>query len=155
MAMRTQGTKIEHLKTLPSTYEAIGQVIDFDGPGGKASIIDTTNLGSVAKEKLPGLMDEGSFSMTCNYDSTDLGQTALQAARTAQTSVQMKVTFTDTATAVFTAYVMEMKVTGKADSKVEVAFTLEITGAVTWTAGTLLSAEDEQQRKNEQERMAA
>src|SRR5262245_14477281 len=104
MAIRTQGTVIEHLKTAPSTYEVIGQVISFDGPGGKAAIIDTTNLASTAKEKLPGLPDEGAFDMSVNYAGNDLGQAALQAARMAQSIVHMRVTFTDGGTAVFDAY---------------------------------------------------
>src|SRR5690242_14946766 len=133
MAIRTQGTIIEHLKTAPSTYEVIGEVISFDGPGGKAAIIDITNLASLAKEKLPGLPDEGQFSMVCNFAGGDTGQQALAAARSGQTLTHFKVTFTDTSVAVFDAYVMEYKISGKADSKVELALTLEITGAVAWT----------------------
>jgi hypothetical protein len=139
-AIRTQGTIIAHLKTGPSTYEPIGEVISFDGPGGKAAIIDITNLQSTFKEKLPGLPDEGAFSMTANFSGSDLGQQALQAARTAQSPVQMKITFVDTSTATFSAYVMEFKISGKADSKVEIAIPLEITGAVTWLYSTTLDA---------------
>ena len=139
-AIRTQGTIIAHLLTAPSTYENIGEVISFDGPGGKAAIIDITNLASTFKEKLPGLPDEGSFSMTLNFSGSDLGQQALATARTAQSLVHMKITFVDASTATFAAYVMEYKISGKADSKVEVAITLEITGAVAWQYATELDA---------------
>ena len=64
----------------------------------------------------------------------------MQAARTAQTLVTMKITFVDASTATFSAYVMEFKISGKADSKVEVAVTLEITGAVAWQYATELDA---------------
>jgi hypothetical protein len=142
-AIRTQGTIIEYLETGPSTYAAIGEIISFDGPGGKATIIDTTNLQSVAKEKLPGLPDEGSFSLTCNFAGKDTGQQAMQAARAAQTIQTLKVTFVDGSIATFTAYCLEYKISAKADSKVELAITLEITGAVEWTWGTLMMTADE------------
>jgi predicted secreted protein len=154
-AIRTQGTVIAHLKTPPSTYENVGEVISFDGPGGKSIIIDTTNLASVAKEKLPGLPDEGSFSMALNFAGKDLGQQALQAARTAQSLVEMKVTFVDTSTAIFSAYVMEFKISAKADSKVELAITLEITGAVDWTFATMLDAVKADAEESAETRKAA
>ena len=136
MAMRTQGTLIEYETATPGTFAAIGQVISFDGPGGKATIIDTTNLQSTAKEKLPGLPDEGAFDMSVNYASDDAGQQALQAARLAQSPINIRVTFTDTSTAEFTAYCMQVKLTGKADSKVEADVSMEITGAVDFTPFT-------------------
>jgi predicted secreted protein len=136
-AIRTQKTTIGYTTvTPPVTYSPLGEIISFDGPGGKASIIDITNLASDAKEKLPGLPDEGSFSLVCNYSGDDAGQAALSAARMNQALTHFKVTFTDGSTAVFAAYVMEYKISGKADSKVEVAITMEITGAVDWTAAT-------------------
>jgi predicted secreted protein len=141
-AIRTQKTTVTYSTvTPPTTFSPLGEIISFDGPGGKASIIDITNLASIAKEKLPGLPDEGQFSMVCNYSGDDVGQAALHAARTAQTLTHFKVTFTDTSIAAFDAYVMEYKISGKADSKVEVAITLEITGLVTWTAPTVLQAD--------------
>ncbi|SRR5579885_2586800 len=134
-AIRTQGTsiEIEHSDT-PGTFIKIGRCVSFDGPGGKAAIIDTTDLDSTAKEKLPGLPDEGSFSLVLNYNSKDNGQKEMQAARTAQALRHFRVTFTDTGKAEFDAYVMEWKLSGRQDSKVEANATLEITGAVTYTA---------------------
>jgi predicted secreted protein len=79
--------------------------------------------------------------MVCNFAGADAGQQALAEARTDQTLVHFKVTFTDASTAAFDAYVMEYKISGKADSKVELALTLEITGAVAWQYPTGLMAE--------------
>lgn len=141
-AIRTQGTIIAATATTPPvTFTTIGEVISFDGPGGKAAIIDTTNLASVAKEKLPGLPDEGQFTLTVNYVSTDPGQSALSAARLAQSVVHFKVTLVDGGLATFDAFVMEFKVSGKADSKVEASIGMEITGLVTWTDGATALAE--------------
>jgi predicted secreted protein len=136
-AIRTQGTIIAaSAATPPVTFTTIGEVISFDGPGGKAQIIDTTNLASVAKEKLPGLPDEGQFTLTVNYVSTDPGQAALAAARLSQSIMHFKVTLVDGGLATFDAYVMEYKISGKADSKVEASIGMEITGLVDWTDGT-------------------
>ena len=131
-AQRTQGTVIQY-KSGPTTYAAIGEVVSFDGPGGKAQIIDITNLASEAKEKLPGLPDEGAFSMVCNFYGGDTGQQALEAARLAQSKQTFKVTFVDTTVADFDAYVMEFSISAKPDSKVELALGLEITGPVDYT----------------------
>jgi hypothetical protein len=139
-AIRTQGTKIEYLETAPTTYAVLGEVISFDGPGGKAVIIDITNLASTAKEKLPGLPDEGAFTLTCNFAGKDAGQQAMHDARAQQTVVGLRVTLTDGTVLTFNCYCLEYKLAGKADSKVEVTLTFEITGAVTPTWGTLLAA---------------
>lgn len=147
-AIRTQGTLISYLKTAPSTYAPLGEVTAFDGPGGKAAIIDITNLVSVAKEKLPGLPDEGQFTMTCNFHGGDTSQQDMFTKRASQTKTTFKVTFLDGSIAQFDAYIMEFKVSAKPDSKVELSIGLEITGAVTWTWGTLLAAEANERRSD-------
>jgi hypothetical protein len=134
-AIRTQGTQLQYENpTSSGTYLPIGEAISWDGPGGKAAIIDTTNLASTFKEKLPGLPDEGAFGIVVNFDGKDPGQLQMQADRAAQALRKFKITFSNSATALFNAYVMEFKVTGKADSKVEAAINMEITGQVTWGA---------------------
>lgn len=132
-AIRTQGTLIAYLITGPSTYGPLGEVISYTGPGGKAAIIDVTNLVSVAKEKLPGLPDDGSFNMVCNFAGKDTGQQAMETARLAQTKKTFKITLVDGTIITFDAYVMEFSLSGKADSKVELTLGLEITGAATYT----------------------
>jgi hypothetical protein len=138
-AIRTQGTTIAVAnKTTPTTFIPIGEVISFDGPGGKAAIIDITNLASVAKEKLPGLPDEGQFTLTVNLTGLDAGQGELRDSRIAQELRHFKVTLVDGSVAAFDAYIMEFKVSGKADSKVEATIGMEITGLVAWTDPTTL-----------------
>jgi predicted secreted protein len=138
-AIRTQGTVIAvENKTTPATLIVIGEVISFDGPGGKAAIIDITNLASAAKEKLPGLPDEGQFTLSVNFNADDPGQAELRASRIAQELRVFHVTFVDGGVAKFSAYIMEFKVSGKADSKVEASIGMEISGLVTWTDPTVL-----------------
>lgn len=135
-AIKTQGTRVQRGNgATPEVFFDIGEVVDFSGPGGKASIIDTTHLGSVAKEKLPGLPDEGSFTLTLNWVPSDAQQTALEADRYNQALRNFKVIYTDAGATVrsFAAYVMGFTTDGKPDDKVVAKIDLEITGRVTRT----------------------
>ena len=118
----------------PEVFAAIGEVISFQGPGGAASVIDTTNLSSAAKEKRMGLMDEGQFTFELNLDTADTMQTGLRADRTARTLRNFELALNDTATTVlsFSAYVLSFAIQGGVDAVVSASVTLEISGAVTW-----------------------
>ena len=117
----------------PVAYTSIGEVTDFDGPSGTASVIDVTHLGSTAKEKLMGLPDEGQFTFSINWDQDDAGQQAAIAARAARTEEDFKVTYSDTSTATFSGFVLGVTSSGGVDGKVSGSMTVEITGAVTFT----------------------
>jgi predicted secreted protein len=135
-AIQTQGTVIKRGNGgSPEVFTAIDEVVDFDGPGGKGNLIDVTHLGSVAKEKLVGLMDEGNFSMTLNYVPSSSTQQLLRADRTARVIRNFQVVFTDAGheTGSFSAYVTNYVLSGKPDDKVVLKLDLEITGAVTWS----------------------
>ena len=96
-AIRTRDI-IAHLLTAPSTYENIGEVISFDGPGGKASIIDTTNLLRPSRKSfLVFLTKEASMTQL----RAAIPGRRLADARIAQTLVTMKITFVDPSTAQF------------------------------------------------------
>ncbi len=135
-AIATQGTLVKRGDGGgPEVFTTIGEVVSFDGPGGKATIIDATHLQSTAKEKLAGLPDEGEISMTLNFVPSDAQQTGLRNDRAARTKRNFKIVFTDAGaeTASFSAYVLEYKLSVKPDSKVELAVTLEITGPISWS----------------------
>lgn len=135
-ALKGQSTLVEVGDGAPGTYNTIGEITDFDGPGGSATIINATHLQSTAQEKLMGLPDEGQFSMTLNFDPTDTnGQNRCRALRAAQTLGYFRVTFTDSpaTVATFTAFVMEYRISGAVDDKVNLNITLEITDSVTFT----------------------
>lgn len=133
-AIYTQGTVIARGNgASPEVFTAIGEVVDFTGPGGKSSIIDATHLGSTSKEKLIGLPDEGQFSMTLNYVPSDAMQQALRADRKAKVLRNFKVTLTDAGAEVqtFSAFVMGFAISGKVDDKVVAKIDLEISGDLT------------------------
>jgi hypothetical protein len=124
-------------------YYPIGEVTGFNGPTGSANVIDVTNLGSTAKEKMIGIRDEGQVSISVNVNaSADQYQLALKNDRAARSLRKFDITFTDQATALahipsainFDAYVTGFAITGSVDNAVKGTITLEITSAVKWIA---------------------
>jgi len=116
----------------PAAWTAIANVKSFTGMDGSAAVIDVSNLQSLAKEKRMGLQDEGQFSMTLDLDSTDAGQTALLAARSAQALKQFKLTLPNAATATFTGFCKKVTADGGVDKVLGRTVDVEITGPVTW-----------------------
>ena len=129
---QTTGTNI----TLTgNTLTAIGEVTGFNGPSGSAAVIDVTNLGSTAKEKLIGLRDEGQLSLDVlfNTDATAL-HTAIRIDRAARTKRVYDIRYTDSTSKpsadFFNAYVTGFSLTGGVDDSIKGSITLEITSAV-------------------------
>lgn len=116
----------------PQTWTTIANVRTFTGPDGAATIIDATNLLSTAKEKRVGLPDEGNFTCEIDMDTLDAGQSALLAARNAQTQKQFKLTLPNANTATFSGYVMKIAVAGGVDALLKRSVEMAITGAVVW-----------------------
>ena len=117
----------------PVSYSEIGEVTDWDGPSGSASVIDMTNLQSIAKEKRIGLPDEGQFTFSMNFIPDDVGQLALAAARKAGSEKNFKVTYEDGSVQSFAGFVLGFATSGSVDGKVPGKVTIEITGEVTLT----------------------
>ena len=143
MAFEAQGTEFFWSSdTAASTAAArlVGEVTDFSGPGGQASIIDVTHLNSTAKEKLVGLRDEGQVSMSLNLSFSDAGQIALRADRATRSRRKCVIKFNDNTTdaaktkAIFDGYCMGFSITGAVDNKVSANAVIEITGAVTYSS---------------------
>jgi len=114
----------------PAEWVAIGEVVDFSGPTGSASVIDATHLLSDAKEKLMGLPDEGQFTMSLNRKFSDDGQQICWAARAGRLSKNFQVTFMDTTVMTFGGFVLEFSSGGGVDDKIGGSITVEISGAV-------------------------
>jgi hypothetical protein len=141
MAFEAQGTEFYWSTSTAASTAAgalVGEVTDFSGPGGQASIIDVTHLNSTAKEKLVGLRDEGQVSMSLNLSFSDAGQIALRADRATRTRRKCVIKFNDNTTdaaktkAIFDGYCMGFSITGAVDNKVSANSVIEITGAVTY-----------------------
>ncbi len=118
--------------------EEIGEIVSIDGPAGSVNVIDITNLGSTAREKLVGIQDEGQVTMEVlsNFTtgSTGINQWKLRDLRQEGILSFFDIHFTDQsvgATSEPSAYFFEGFVTnyGNAvalDDAVKTAITLEI-----------------------------
>ena len=116
----------------PVEWTAIGEVTDFSGPDGTATEIDTTHLLSDAKEYLMGLPDEGNFTLSINWEPTDVGQATAIAARKARAEKNFKVTYSDDSTATFKGYILGLSSSGAVDGKIDGSITIRITDEVIW-----------------------
>lgn len=133
-AVKSQGTKLE-IKTTGTTYVEVKGFKDFSGlGGGSAAVIDTTDLGSTAKEKAMGLPDEGQVSVNMVFLPKDPGQLAMRQARGTQAATGFRITLSDTTKYEFNAFVLTFERNGGVDDVINAAATLEITGAVAETA---------------------
>lgn len=117
----------------PETFNAVGQVVNIDGPDGSAPVIDVSNLSSTAREKNVGLPDEGQITLTVQYDPDDTGQTRLKTLRTNRTSGNFKIEMSDSPATVlsFSGYVLQFSRSFSIDEVVMGSVTIEISGSVT------------------------
>ena len=120
--------------------QEIGEIVSFNGPGGSASIIDVSHLGSTRREKRMGLPDEGQFSFDVNLVPGNAGQVALRADRASRTQRECILELTDHAatptTITFNAYCTSFSIQGSVDDKIQASVTLEITGEAVWNVYT-------------------
>lgn len=120
-------------------YLPIGEIVDFDGPGGEASEVDTTNMDSAAKEVTLGLPDEGDISFNLNFVPGNPGQLAFRTARKARTLQNFMLMFpdaTDTVSAswaTFSGFAKGWSISGGVDDKVSASASIRISGEVTWS----------------------
>lgn len=97
-AVKSQGTTIGISTVLAvPVYVTIANVKGISGLGsGEASDIDITHLSSSAKEFAVGLKDEGTITLTLDYDPDDAGQTDLQTSVDNSAMCKFKITLPST-----------------------------------------------------------
>jgi len=133
-ALEPQGVAIQIGDgTSPEVFNTIPEITNFDGPGGSANEIDTTDLAATARTFRMGLKDEGDFSFELFYIPANTYHTQLQTDRTNRTLRNFQVVLTDSpqTTMSFAAYVREFSVSGGVDDVLRANVTLRISGDVT------------------------
>lgn len=120
-------------------YLEVGEVTNFDGPGGSATVIDRSHLTSTAREKLMGLPDEGQITFQLNFVPGNPGQVAFRKARKARSQQRFTLVFgngTDAEPSDWMrlyGFAMEFSVSGAVDDKVNGNATIEVDGEVEWS----------------------
>ena len=116
----------------PATLVANLTTVSFDGF--KVSTVETSALSSTYKTFIPGLLEGGSISITCNSDTSDTGQSLLTTNMLAKTLTYFILTFADGSiiggTTGDTAYVDSYKTDASVDSVQMATWTLKTTGSL-------------------------
>ncbi len=113
------------------SFTSIANVRSFSGFDGSASEIDVTNLSSVAKEFVLGLVDSGMFTFEMDYDSDNTGHVALRSKQVSGLLSSFKLTLPDATVITFNAYVKKFSLAGGVDAVARTSVDLRITGAIT------------------------
>lgn len=134
-ALPSQGMKLQIGSGSPLTFNDIPEVISFSGPGGSASVIDTTDLASTAKEKRMGLQDEGQLSFEMNFIPTNAYHALLRAAKASGAKTKFKLIFNDAGNTewAFDGFVVGVPISGGVDAVVKGNCSIEISGAIVET----------------------
>ena len=122
-------TDIGKTTTIADPTGTIGAVDAIGDIGITADEIEDTVYGTGGwKTFVQGLKDGGTFDLTLNYDKADTGHVRLTKAYGSGTSTLYTVTFPDTSTFQFTAFVSGVGIAVPKDEKVQRTFTLRIDG---------------------------
>ena len=137
-AQSAQGTTIAIDMGTSGTpdFTVIPNISEVSGFDGKATEIDTTTLSSTAKERLLGLQDWGTATLTTQINLKEATHAALLAAKKSSKLANFTVTLSDGSTLVFAAYVAAFPISAKVDTVYTGSISLTITGDITVTVGT-------------------
>lgn len=112
--------------------DSVGVIANVDAIGDlslTADEIEDTVYGAGGwKTFVQGLKDAGTFDLTVNYNKDMSGNTRLTQAFVSGDSAQYTITFPDSSTLIFTAFVAGIGIAVPKDEKVQRTFTLRIDG---------------------------
>lgn len=98
----------------PDTYVEVGEIADGGTFGRQYEAIKANSLGNRGTRKAKGNYDDGTMSLTLNFDGEDAGQTAINTAADSDEFYQFKVVLNDARgdNTVGTTYTFEALVMG-------------------------------------------
>lgn len=121
-----------HIGKTTTIADSSGNIANVDAIGDlslTADEIEDTVYGTGGwKTFVQGLKDAGTFDLTVNYDKDMSGNTRLTQAFVSGGSAQYTITFPDSSTLIFTAFVSGVGIAIPKDEKVQRTFTLRIDG---------------------------
>jgi hypothetical protein len=136
-AIRSQGTRLQHGSGAnPVVFTDLEECTDIQLGGVNVAVVDVTHLLSEGKESVPGLLDPGTITVTCNYTGGTV-QKALYADMLAGRTSPYQLILGGSATPItinFNAYVTKYDGPhAKVDGKLELSVGLKITGVAITT----------------------
>jgi hypothetical protein len=134
-AIRSQGTRLQHgTGANPVVFADIEECTDIQLGGVSVAVVDVTHLLSLGKESVPGLLDPGTITLTCNYTGGAVQKSLYADVLAGQTSPYQLI-LGGSATPItisFNAYVTKYDgPTAKVDGKLDLSISLKITGVTT------------------------
>lgn len=134
MAIASQRTKVQRGAGSTVVYSDLEEVTDIQLSGVNISTIDTTHLQSTAKEFIPGLKDNGTLNITCNYINGGVQHLLWDDANKQLTSpykiIMNGVGTTTPITISFSGFVTKYELSSKVDDKVTLQLSLKVTGDI-------------------------
>lgn len=134
-----KGTKVYRAPEGTTNWAAIDNLGSITGPNATGDHIDVTNQDTTAKTRqwLPGLVNPGSISFSCNYDPTDNTGVAthnqLLADSSAGTLLEWKLEFASGSDSMtFPGVVTKAELSAPVDGALMLDVEITITGAITW-----------------------
>lgn len=139
MALKAQQSFIEMGDgASPEAFAEVEECSSITGPDGSANLINTTHLRSTGKEYLPGLADFGKISLACNFTGATQQMLLRTKYATQADPVNYKLQIPDGEGGfhifAFAAIVSAWSLSLPTDDKVGLSVTLQISGAVAYTA---------------------
>lgn len=116
----------------PPVWANIPEIKSLGGPDGSAALIDVTDLNSTAKEFILGLKDEGAFSLGIFYIPSNAVHQQLRTAFSNRTTMQFRITFSDSGTTVweFSGLVTSFKGDAAVDTPINATVGIKISGSI-------------------------
>lgn len=138
----SQGSRISHDGTggSPPVYSKITNVTSIGGPSQKSGTTDVSDLDSEAKEFVAALADNGQIALALNYRGTatqmDLKRMIDEGSDAEPFKIEMPTDSSRSAfdTFTFLATCVGWDLKAGVDAKQDLAVTLQVSGAVTYTA---------------------
>ena len=137
-ALRAQSTQIMH--GVGTVFTAVEECTDIKLGGLTVTSIDVTHLRSLAKEFIPGLSDNTTVDITCNFINGAV-QNAIRSDANAAVVAPYQIlinsgtaTTPSVTTIAFSGFVTKYAgPDAKVDGKLEIQLTIKVTGAITIT----------------------
>lgn len=142
MAINSQGSKLLHSTSSgsPSAFVEVEEVTSISGPNGTLSLIDVSHLQSTRKEYLPGLADNGTIDVECNFTggTVQMALFTLFNASADPSEFQIQVPHDATRTVfhkfTFLGIMSKWALADAVDAKVKLSMTIQTTGGVEYSA---------------------
>ncbi|MBV8781387.1 MAG: hypothetical protein JO353_08320 [Phycisphaerae bacterium] len=128
------GSSLAYSATSGGSYSALSELIKIGFPKSSVAKIKATNMQSLnlTSEYIAGFKDTAELSFEANYLKADM--------TTYQTQLRVqqwwKITLPDGSTFTFPGFLAEIDGDTEAEAKITVKGKLQVTGAITWVAGT-------------------